>query len=93
MFKKSKEQEETSEKSTNDKIEISKFAEEIMEEKNKEDFAKVDLEVKSLNDPIPMFPFAHSRVIYDEDELSHTDRAQVKKLWEEEWQKIDTKKY
>jgi len=46
MFKKSKEQEETSEKSTNDKIEISKFAEEIMEEKNKEDFAKVDLEVK-----------------------------------------------
>ena len=56
-------------------------------------WVKVDLEVKSMNDPIPMFPFAHSRVIYDEDELSHTDRAQVKKLWEEEWQKIDTKKY
>ena len=56
-------------------------------------WVKVDLEVKSLNDPIPLFPLAHTRVIYADDELSFTDRAQVKKLWEEEWQKIDVKKF
>lgn len=56
-------------------------------------WVKVDLEVKSLNDPIPLFPLAHNRVIYADDELSFTDRTQVKKLWEEEWQKIDVKKF
>ncbi len=56
-------------------------------------WVKVDLEVKSLNDPIPLFPLAHNRVIYADDELSFTDRTQVSKLWDEEWQKIDTKKY
>lgn len=56
-------------------------------------WVKVDLEVKSMNDPIPMFPLAHSRVIYADDELSYSDRAKVKDLWEREWQKMDKVKF
>lgn len=56
-------------------------------------WVKVDLEVKSLNDPIPMFPLATNKVIYADDELQFTDRQIVKRLWDEEWQRIDTKKY
>lgn len=56
-------------------------------------WVKVDLEVKSMNDPIPMFPLAHSRVIYADEELSYSDRAKVKDLWEREWQKMDKVKF
>ena len=56
-------------------------------------WVKVDLEVKSMNDPIPAFPLQHSRVIYADDDLSYPDRAKVKSLWEEEWQKMDIVKY
>lgn len=56
-------------------------------------WVKVDLEVKSMNDPIPMFPLSHNRVIYADDELSYSDRAKVKDLWEREWQKMDKVKY
>lgn len=55
-------------------------------------WVKVDLEVKNPNDPIPKFPLEIERVIYSDEILSYTDKAQVKKLWEEEWQKIDVKK-
>ena len=54
---------------------------------------KVDLEVKSMNDPIPTFPLTTTRVIYADEELTFSDRAKVKALWEEEWQKMDKKKY
>lgn len=49
-------------------------------------WVKVDLEVKDLNDPIPIFPLAHDRVIYADGEMTHTDRLKVKSLWETEWQ-------
>lgn len=52
-------------------------------------WVKVDLEVKSLNDPIPAFPLTHRRVIYADDELTFSDRTKVKELWEREWQKMD----
>ncbi len=52
-------------------------------------WVKVDLEVKSLNDPIPVFPLAHTRVIYADEELSFSDRQKVKDLWDTEWQKMD----
>lgn len=52
-------------------------------------WVKVDLEVKSLNDPIPMFPLSHSRVIYADEENTYSDRAKMKDLWEREWQKMD----
>ena len=52
-------------------------------------WVKVDLEVKSLNVPIPVFPLAHTRVIYADEELSYSDRQKVKDLWDNEWQKMD----
>ena len=56
-------------------------------------WVKVDLEVKSMNDPIPTFPLTTTRVIYADEELTFSDRAKVKALLEEEWQKMDKKKY
>lgn len=55
-------------------------------------WVKVDLEVKSLNDPIPVFPLTHSRVIYADEELTYSDRTKVNDLWEKEWQKMDITK-
>jgi CYTH domain-containing protein len=52
-------------------------------------WVKVDLEVKSLNDPIPVFPLSHTRVIYADEELSFSDRQKVNSLWGTEWQKMD----
>lgn len=52
-------------------------------------WVKVDLEVKSLNDPIPVFPLSHTRVIYADEELSFSDRKKVNDLWDNEWQKMD----
>lgn len=56
-------------------------------------WVKVDLEVKSLNDPIPVFPLTHSRVIYADEELTYSDRAKVNDLWDKEWQKMDVTKH
>lgn len=56
-------------------------------------WVKVDLEVKSMSDPIPTFPLKHTRVIYADDELTYTDKERVKRLWEEDWQKMDKVKY
>lgn len=55
-------------------------------------WVKVDLEVKNLNDPIPMFPLKHSRVIYQDAEMSYTDTQKVNSLWRDEWQKMDIPK-
>lgn len=56
-------------------------------------WVKVDLEVKSLNDPIPVFPLSHTRVIYADEDLTFSDRKKVSDLWDNEWQKMDKVKY
>lgn len=56
-------------------------------------WVKVDLEVKSLNDPIPVFPLSHTRVIYADEDLTFSDRKKVSELWDSEWQKMDKVKY
>lgn len=52
-------------------------------------WVKVDLEVKSLNDPIPSFPISTTRVILADYELTHSESQKIKSLWEKEWQKLD----
>lgn len=52
-------------------------------------WVKVDLEVKSLEDPIPVFPIAHGATIYGDGDLTMTEQHRLKKLWEEEWLKLD----
>lgn len=55
-------------------------------------WVKVDLEVKDINDPIPVFPLKHSKVIFQDGEMSYSDRQKVKSLWEQEWQTVDVPK-
>lgn len=52
-------------------------------------WVKVDLEVKSLDDPIPTFPLAHGAIILGDGELTMAEQIRLRKLWEEEWSKLD----
>ena len=52
-------------------------------------WVKVDLEVKDPNEPLPPFPFDHGRFIVDMGDMSHSDKVQIKKLWETEWLSMD----
>jgi CYTH domain-containing protein len=52
-------------------------------------WVKIDLEVKSLNDPIPAFPIATVKQIYDDEEMTHGERTIVRNLWDNEWQRLD----
>lgn len=52
-------------------------------------WVKIDLEVKSMNDPIPSFPITTLKQIYADDDLTFAERNKIKSLWEKEWQKID----
>lgn len=52
-------------------------------------WVKVDLEVKSLNDPIPAFPISTVSRIYADYDLTRTESEKIKTLWEREWQKLD----
>ncbi|BDH16661.1 MAG: hypothetical protein [Bacteriophage sp.] len=52
-------------------------------------WVKIDLEVKSLSDPIPAFPFDLSEVIYPDEDLGWSSKNKIKSLWEKEWQKMD----
>lgn len=51
-------------------------------------WVKVDLEVKSINDPIPVFPIPHRKVIFSDGEMTYSDQLKIKTLWEKDWQKI-----
>lgn len=52
-------------------------------------WVKIDLEVKSMNDPIPNFPISVSKAIYADDDLTHAEKLKIKSLWDKEWQKLD----
>lgn len=52
-------------------------------------WVKIDLEVKSMNDPIPAFPVTTMRQIYADDALTHAEQQKIKSLWDSEWQKMD----
>lgn len=51
-------------------------------------WVKVDLEVKNINDPIPIFPIEHGQTIFADGELGHSDKMKIKRLWECEYQQI-----
>lgn len=52
-------------------------------------WVKVDLEVKSLADPIPTFPLAHSRMVHGDGDLTPTEKRLINGLWEREWCRLD----
>lgn len=52
-------------------------------------WVKVDLEVKSLDDPIPRFPVEVKEYIDPKDDLGWTSSNKIKNLWAKEWQRID----
>lgn len=57
---------------------------------NDHSWVKVDLEVKNLSDPIPVFPLKFTKVINGDGDLSHTEKQTIKRLWEKEWSRLDT---
>lgn len=52
-------------------------------------WVKVDLEVKSLSDPIPAFPLNHSRMVHGDGDLTPTEKRLISGLWEKEWCRLD----
>lgn len=52
-------------------------------------WVKIDLEVRSMNDPIPTFPIPVVKMIFADDDLTFAEKERIKSLWDKEWQKID----
>lgn len=54
-------------------------------------WVKIDLEVKSLADPIPNFPIKINDLIQGDGEKTIMQEERIKGLWEREWSRLDVK--